>query len=68
MAPYLTQPGRTMILLPASLEKSLPTEARDYTPLLSLRGYTLLSNKPMVDTPPRPPQSSAPPPNPHGNR
>ena len=68
MAPYLTQPGRTMILLPARLEKSLPTEARDYTPLLSLRGYTLLSNKPMVDTPPRPPQSSAPPPNPHGNR
>lgn len=58
MSPHLTQPGRTMILLPSRLKPHLPAEARDYPVVLERYGYSLLANEPMVrglpDTPPVP--------------
>ncbi len=48
MQPYLTQPGRTMIMMPARLKPQLPPEAKDYQVILERYGYSLLSNEPMV--------------------
>lgn len=60
MPPSLTQPGRTMILLPESFLSRLPPEAQTYQPILKRFGYVLLSNEAMVKTPP----GSTPPPPP----
>lgn len=49
--PYLNQPGRTMILLPARLKSKLPEEAADYPVILQRYGYLLLANEPMVKLP-----------------
>ena len=52
MIPLLAQPGITMVLLPASLRSRLPEEAQRYTVLGERHGYLLLSNRPMMGTPP----------------
>lgn len=57
--PYLHQPGRTMILLPARLKSKLPEETADYPVVLQRYGYLLLANEPMVKLPP---VSTQPPP------
>ncbi|MEW6246816.1 MAG: glycosyltransferase family 39 protein [Nitrospirota bacterium] len=57
--PYLNQPGRTMILLPARLKSKLPEETADYPVVLQRYGYLLLANEPMVKLPP---VSAQPPP------
>lgn len=49
---HLTQPGRTMILLPQSLRSKLPAETADYPVILQRHGYILLSSQSMVHTPP----------------
>ncbi|HXF93010.1 MAG TPA: glycosyltransferase family 39 protein [Nitrospiraceae bacterium] len=49
--PYLKEPGRTMILLPARLKSKLPEEAADYPVILQRYGYLLLANEPMVKVP-----------------
>ena len=46
--PYLTQPGRTMILLPARLRPQLPAEAVGFPVILERYGYLLLANEPMI--------------------
>ncbi len=46
--PYLSHPGRTMILLPARLRQSLPAEAAGFPVILQQYGYLLLGNEPMV--------------------
>ncbi|WHZ24160.1 MAG: 4-amino-4-deoxy-L-arabinose transferase and related glycosyltransferases of PMT family [Nitrospira sp.] len=51
ITPYLTQPGRTMILLPAALRGRLPLETMDYPVLLERFGYILLANQSMVHVP-----------------
>lgn len=48
MRAYLTQPGRTMILLQSRLQPNLPEEAADFSLLLKSGGYSLLANEPMV--------------------
>ncbi len=58
--PHVNQPGRTMILLPASLRARLPRETADFPIILQRFGYILLANKPMVDVP----ASKEPPPSP----
>lgn len=52
IAPYLTQPGVTMILLPQSLSSKLPAETANYSVILQRYGYVLLSSQSMVRTPP----------------
>lgn len=47
----LSKEGRTMILLPESLEDALPKEADEFRPILKRHGYVLLANEPMVDIP-----------------
>ncbi len=49
--PYLKEPGRTMILLPARLKSKLPEEAAGYPVILQRYGYLLLANEPMVKVP-----------------
>lgn len=49
--PYLTQPGRTMILLPSALRGRLPLETMDYPVLLERFGYILLANQSMIHVP-----------------
>ena len=49
--PYLTQPGRTMILLPAALRNRLPFETMDYPVLLERYGYILLANQSLIHVP-----------------
>ena len=46
--PYLTQPGRTMILLPSRLRPQLPAEAIGFPLILERYGYLLLANEPMI--------------------
>jgi hypothetical protein len=48
----LRKDGRTMILLPESLQSSLPNEASSFQPILKRYGYVLLGNEPMVTAPP----------------
>jgi 4-amino-4-deoxy-L-arabinose transferase-like glycosyltransferase len=48
----LRKDGRTMILLPESLQSSLPNEASLFQPILKRYGYVLLGNEPMVTAPP----------------
>ncbi len=55
---HLKQPGRTMILLPASLRSKLPQEAVAYEPILQRFGYLLLANEAIVKIP----ESALPPP------
>jgi hypothetical protein len=59
IAQYLAQPGHTMILLPQAMTSKLPSAAADFHVVLHRYGYVLLSNKPMVRTPPpsEPPDS-----------
>lgn len=49
--PYLTQPNRTMILLPTELRNRLPVETIDYPVLLEQFGYTLLANQSLIHVP-----------------
>jgi 4-amino-4-deoxy-L-arabinose transferase-like glycosyltransferase len=49
--PYLTQPGRTMILLPAAMRNRLPVETIDYPVLLERYGYILLANQSLIHVP-----------------
>jgi len=49
--PYLSQPGKTMILLPAALRARLPFETMDYPTVLERFGYVLLANREMVNVP-----------------
>ncbi|MBI5776775.1 MAG: glycosyltransferase family 39 protein [Nitrospirae bacterium] len=51
MRPHLTQPGRTMIVLPARLRPQLPAETENYVTLLERYGYSLLASEPMVKLP-----------------
>lgn len=51
MRPHLTQPGRTMIVLPSRLKPNLPAEAARFVTLLERYGYSLLANEPMVKLP-----------------
>ncbi len=46
--PYINQPGRTMILLPARLRSRLPQETAGFPIILQRFGYILLANQPMV--------------------
>ena len=48
MRPYLTQPGRTFILLPSRLRPQLPAEAAGFPLILERYGYALLASEPMV--------------------
>lgn len=50
--PYLTQPGRTMILLQARLRPQLPAEAAGFPVILERYGYLLLANEPMINAKP----------------
>lgn len=49
--PYLTQPGRTMILLPAAMRNRLPVETIEYPVMLERYGYILLANQSMIHVP-----------------
>ncbi len=49
--PYLTQPGRTMILLPTAMRNRLPVETIDYPVLLERHGYLLLANQSLIHVP-----------------
>ncbi|MFO0732434.1 MAG: hypothetical protein U0361_15905 [Nitrospiraceae bacterium] len=49
--PYLAQPGKTMLLLPAALRGRLPFETMDYPIVLERFGYVLLANREMVNVP-----------------
>ena len=51
MRPQLTQPGRTMIVLPSRLRPQLPAETANYVTLLERYGYSLLASEPMVKLP-----------------
>jgi 4-amino-4-deoxy-L-arabinose transferase-like glycosyltransferase len=51
MRPRLTQPGRTMIVLPSRLRPQLPAETANYVTLLERYGYSLLASEPMVKLP-----------------
>ncbi|ALA60810.1 ArnT family glycosyltransferase [Nitrospira moscoviensis] len=59
----LAHEGRTMILLPETMQRSLPTEAATFQPILKRYGYLLLSSQPMVKIPEGapPPPSAVPP-------
>jgi hypothetical protein len=46
--PYLTRPGKTMILLPSRLKSKMPPEAKDFSVILERYGYSLLANEPMI--------------------
>jgi len=48
---HLTQPGRTMIVLPSRLQPQLPAEAASFVTLLQRYGYSLLASEPMVKLP-----------------
>lgn len=48
LRPYLSMPGRTMILLQARLRSNLPAEASSFPLLLERYGHVLLGNEPMV--------------------
>lgn len=48
MKPYLSQPGRTMIVLPARLRSQLAPEAANYVVILERYGYLLMANEAMV--------------------
>ena len=50
-SPRLTQPGRTMILLPAAMRNKLPAETLDYPVLLERYGYILLANQSLIHVP-----------------
>ncbi|MGH7208437.1 MAG: ArnT family glycosyltransferase [Nitrospiraceae bacterium] len=68
MRPYLAQPGRTMILLPARLRPRLLAKAATYPLILERYGHILLANKPMVKAPvssPRPNPGQTSEPDPH---
>jgi len=54
----LSQPGRTMILLPESFVDKLPGDLKNYQPILKRYGYLLLASEPMVNIP----ESALPPP------
>lgn len=60
--PHVNQPGRTMILLPASLRSKLPQEIADFPVILQRFGYILLADKPMVDVPEAQEQPASKPP------
>lgn len=47
----LAYEGRTMILLPETLQNSLPKEAATFQPILKRYGYLLLASQPMVTIP-----------------
>jgi 4-amino-4-deoxy-L-arabinose transferase-like glycosyltransferase len=47
----LSQPGRTMILLPESFLDKLPGDLKNYQPILKRYGYLLLAREPMVKIP-----------------
>ena len=49
--PYLSQPGLTMILLPAAMRGRLPVETIDYPVLLERYGYILLANQSLIHVP-----------------
>ncbi|MCE3222498.1 MAG: putative Glycosyl transferase, family 39 [Nitrospira sp.] len=49
--PYLSQPGRTMILLPTAMRDRLPVETIDYPVLLERYGYILLANQSLIHVP-----------------
>ena len=51
ITPYLTQPGRTMILLPSALRNRLPVETIDFPVLLERYGYILLANQSLIHVP-----------------
>ncbi|MEP7153751.1 MAG: glycosyltransferase family 39 protein [Nitrospira sp.] len=51
ITPYLTQPGRTMILLPSALRNRLPVETMDFPVLLERYGYILLANQSLIHVP-----------------
>ncbi|MGH7259892.1 MAG: ArnT family glycosyltransferase [Nitrospiraceae bacterium] len=51
MRPHLTQPGRTMIVLPSRLQPQLPAEAANFVTLLQRYGYSLLASESMVKLP-----------------
>ena len=51
MRPSLTQPGRTMIVLPTRLKSRLPAEASPFVTLLERYGYSLLASETMVKLP-----------------
>ncbi|MGH7233730.1 MAG: ArnT family glycosyltransferase [Nitrospiraceae bacterium] len=65
MRPYLTRPGRAMILLPSRLKSQLPSESGGFSVILERYGYSLLANEPMVRLPPSPPPKAV---GPHGQR
>lgn len=58
----LARHGRTMIILPETLQGSLPREATTYQPLLKRYGYVLLGSQPMVTIPEAPAAPSTAPP------
>jgi len=47
----LSQPGRSMILLPESFVEKLPGDLKNYQPILKRYGYLLLASEPMVKIP-----------------
>ncbi|MGQ0811408.1 MAG: ArnT family glycosyltransferase [Nitrospiraceae bacterium] len=49
--PSLSQPGRTMILLPSRLKSQLPLETADYPVILQRHGYMLMASEAMVKIP-----------------
>ena len=51
MRPHLSQPGRTMIVLPTRLKPHLPVETAPFVTLLERYGYSLLASEPMVKLP-----------------
>ena len=56
----LTQPGQTMILLPARLRQTLPAEAAGFPIILQRYGYLLLGNEAMVKQIPSTQPSTSP--------
>jgi hypothetical protein len=56
MRPHLSQPGRTMIVLPTRLKPKLPAETSRFVTLLERYGYSLLASEPMVKLPDNLPQ------------
>lgn len=60
LTPYLSLPGRTIILLPTRLKSKLPKETESYEVLLAHGGYSLLANEAMVKLPARSPESEPP--------
>jgi 4-amino-4-deoxy-L-arabinose transferase-like glycosyltransferase len=51
MRPLLSQPGRTMIVLPSRLQPTLPPEAANFVTVLQRHGYSLLASESMVKLP-----------------